>query len=131
MADTVLPRLLALGADTTHIFRVRQADHTWDPIGFPTHTAALDRLLAQTAARFVVIDPVMAFLDRSVRNPFFWSNAIAILIAGGLFLMFVHQEKEGLLWQSFTAKDWRSIFRSSARGASRQAGLAARSSSRY
>jgi hypothetical protein len=65
-ADTVLPRLKAMGADLHRVFHVRREDDSWDHVCFPDHTSALDQLLAQTGARLVVIDPVMAYLDRSV-----------------------------------------------------------------
>jgi putative DNA primase/helicase len=64
--DTILPRLKAMGADLSRIFRVRQRGDGWRPISFPTHTAALDRLLGETGARMVVIDTVLAFLDRNI-----------------------------------------------------------------
>src|SRR5262249_1580235 len=40
----------------------------WELPRFPGHTEALGRALAQTGARLVVIDPVMAFLDPGVNT---------------------------------------------------------------
>jgi putative DNA primase/helicase len=65
-ADTVLPRLQTLGADLDRV-------HYWDcaederMFRLPTNLDALDDLLSRTAARFLVIDPIVAFLEPSVQ----------------------------------------------------------------
>jgi hypothetical protein len=64
--DTVLPRLKALGADTDRVFVWGWRDLGEGPPQFPAGAGMLGRVLAQTGARLVVIDPVMAFLDQSV-----------------------------------------------------------------
>jgi len=63
---TILPRLKAMGAVLPRVLRVRRRGDGWQPISFPTHTAALDRMLRETGARLVVIDPLLAFLDRDI-----------------------------------------------------------------
>src|SRR5262249_10510590 len=66
-ADTILPRLLRLGADTARVFvwpRARD-DEAW-PWRSPAPADRLDDALRRTDARLAVIDPVMAFLDDSV-----------------------------------------------------------------
>lgn len=65
-ADTVLPRLQALGADLNRV-------HYWDcsegerMFRLPTNLGDLNKLLDHTAARLVVIDPIVAFLEPSVQ----------------------------------------------------------------
>lgn len=65
-ADTVLPRLQALGADLKRV-------HYWDcaedehMFRLPTNLDALAALLARTAAKLVVIDPIVAFLEAHVQ----------------------------------------------------------------
>jgi hypothetical protein len=65
--DTTAARLEALGADPGRVFIPgRSGDDAAEPMSFPTHVAALERALARTQARLVVLDPVTAFLDRGV-----------------------------------------------------------------
>jgi hypothetical protein len=65
--DTIRPRLQALGADLERIFVLhRTAGAVREPLRFPTHAHVLDKALAQTGAKLVVIDPIMAFLDPHV-----------------------------------------------------------------
>jgi hypothetical protein len=64
--DIVLPRLRALGADLDHVFGWRWREGAESVSHFPAHLHFLDQALEETGARLVVIDPVMAFLDRSV-----------------------------------------------------------------
>src|SRR5262249_3024096 len=65
-ADTVLPRLQALDANLDRV-------HYWDcsegepMFRLPTTLGALDELLTRTAAKLVVIDPIVNFLERSVQ----------------------------------------------------------------
>src|SRR5207249_502452 len=66
-ADTIVPRLQALGADLGRVFVLEPEDD--DPhelLRLPSGTGQLERALGETDARLVVIDPVMAFLDPSV-----------------------------------------------------------------
>ena len=66
-ADTILPRLQRLGADTTRVFvwQREREDEDW-PWRFPAHADRLDEALARSDARLAVLDPLMAFLDESV-----------------------------------------------------------------
>jgi hypothetical protein len=66
-ADTIVPRLVRLGADTQRVFvwQRQRDDEDW-PWRFPAHVDRLDEALRQTDARLAVIDPIMAFLDASV-----------------------------------------------------------------
>jgi hypothetical protein len=66
-ADAVLARLTALGANLDRIHVLRR-DFFEKHAGFrlPHHTRTLEDALADTGARLLVIDPIMAFLDRSV-----------------------------------------------------------------
>jgi hypothetical protein len=64
--DTIRPRLVALGADLECIFVLRPQEDPAELLRLPTHTAMLEEALAQTRARLVVLDPIVAFLDRSV-----------------------------------------------------------------
>jgi len=65
--DTVAPRLLALGADPARCFVLaRKEPEAGPPLTLPHATDTLDAALAQTRARLVVIDPVVAFLDPGV-----------------------------------------------------------------
>jgi hypothetical protein len=66
-ASSVLPRLVALGADLSRTHGLRrdfQGKH--GDFRLPAHTRPLEEALADTGARLVVIDPVTAFLDESV-----------------------------------------------------------------
>jgi hypothetical protein len=75
--DTILPRLLALGADASRVFVMHRKDLLLDQqVSIPTHVGFLDRILARTGARLLVLDPIVAFLapeiivasDQSVRR---------------------------------------------------------------
>jgi len=67
-ADTIVPRLQALGADLDRIF-VRHCDDEPGalPLRLPSQIAALDHILATTHAKLVVIDPIVAFLDPAIQ----------------------------------------------------------------
>src|SRR5438874_1530120 len=62
--ETIWHRLHALGADPARVFVARggKAGPT-DLLRLPSRTAALERIVRQSRARLVVIDPLMAFLD--------------------------------------------------------------------
>jgi AAA domain len=66
-ADTIVPRLRRLGADTgrVHVCQRERDDEDW-PWRFPNQIDRLDEGLRQSDARLAVIDPIMAFLDDSV-----------------------------------------------------------------
>jgi hypothetical protein len=67
--DTVLPRLRGCGADLDRVFVQHRADGRADELlRFPTDIATLERILAHVRPRLVVIDPLMAFLDRSTQT---------------------------------------------------------------
>ncbi len=68
MAKTVRPRLEAAGADLTRVFAFTEVvcgGETWLP-SFPQDVDRLEALIRDHQARLVVIDPLVAFLDRSV-----------------------------------------------------------------
>jgi hypothetical protein len=66
-ADTIRPRLEALGADLSRVFVLHQGESGLGPaLRLPGQLAALDAALAQTQARLLVLDPVVSFLDRHV-----------------------------------------------------------------
>jgi hypothetical protein len=64
--DTVIPRLTALGADLTRIFRWRLRTAADQPLRIPLNLDVLERALLQCDARYLVFDPVVAFFDASV-----------------------------------------------------------------
>ncbi len=65
--DTTRPRLLALGADLDRVFVLRTDDtDLGPPLRLPGQLSLLETALTRTAARLVVLDPVIAFLDASV-----------------------------------------------------------------
>lgn len=79
-ADTVRPRLEALGADLDRVFVVEtNQPGAAGPVRLPTHLSWLDDMLSLTGARLLVIDPIMAYLgpdvvagcDQSVRAALF------------------------------------------------------------
>lgn len=64
--DTIVPRLIAAGADRTRIATMRQpTDDRGDPVPFviPEDVVQLRRAIREVDARLVVIDPVTAFLS--------------------------------------------------------------------
>ena len=64
-ADTVLPRLRALGADLARIFVLRPNDLSKrGPFCLPQQIDVLRRALVIDKPRLLVIDPISAFLDR-------------------------------------------------------------------
>src|SRR5262249_59613383 len=64
--DTVLPRLVALGADLDRVFVPSVEELSGAGLRFPSRLDWLDSALLQTRARLVVIDPPPAFLDAGV-----------------------------------------------------------------
>jgi hypothetical protein len=64
--DVTCPRLRALGADMKQVLVIKQEQGAGDPLQFPAHAAYLEAVVADVGARLVVIDPVLAFLDRTV-----------------------------------------------------------------
>jgi hypothetical protein len=65
--DTIRPRLQALGADLARVFVLHRTLHgARDSLRFPANAQLLDRALERTGAQFVVIDPIMAFLEATV-----------------------------------------------------------------
>jgi hypothetical protein len=64
--DTIRPRLRALGADMSKVFVWDRFSDDGEPVLFPKHAARLDRALAATGARLVVLDPVTSFFDAGV-----------------------------------------------------------------
>jgi len=67
--DTVVPRLQAAGADLNRVFVACSNDPLHQRrLTFPSDINVLDRALALTGARLVVIDPIIAFLDRNISS---------------------------------------------------------------
>jgi hypothetical protein len=67
--DTIVPRLRAAGADLSriHFLEARlEPDGAELPIGFPRDCDLLRDSLAQTDARLIIIDPLVAYLDAAV-----------------------------------------------------------------
>jgi hypothetical protein len=62
---TIRPRLVALGADLARVFCLDTEDGG-KTIRLPQNVLELDKMVEQTSARLVVIDPVVAFLDGTV-----------------------------------------------------------------
>jgi hypothetical protein len=67
-ADTVRPRLEALGADLDRVFILDRATLDGQPRCFPALMGVLDQALARTAARLLVINPIMAFLGPGISS---------------------------------------------------------------
>ena len=69
VADTIRPRLLALGADLDRCFIVQaDADDPADALSLPGRLGPLEDALRQTQAKLVVIDPIKSFLDRDINS---------------------------------------------------------------
>jgi hypothetical protein len=67
IADTVLPRLTRLGADMSKIYTIGTAGlPAFGTFSLPGHIRHLRNAVATSQARLVIIDPIMAFLDRSI-----------------------------------------------------------------
>src|ERR1700720_1781447 len=64
--DTVICRLRALGADCERISIWTPDDNDDEPFSIPSQLKLLERMIIETKARFVVVDPILAFLDASV-----------------------------------------------------------------
>jgi AAA domain len=65
--DTVKPRLRVMGADLDRVFGPHEEGAgLTEPWRFPADTAQLEKTLQRTQARLVVIDPIVAFLERSI-----------------------------------------------------------------
>src|SRR5258708_1492725 len=64
--DTIVPRLQALQADLRRIFVLHRDADSSELLLLPAHVGLLDAALAQTGARLVVIDPIVAFLEPKV-----------------------------------------------------------------
>jgi hypothetical protein len=99
--DTVLPRLLAAGAD---VARVTVWERDADEEGFflPSQAGQLEAVLQRTGAGLVVLDPLLAFLDAGVNiaNDPSVRRALAPLAALAkayrcAFVMLRHLNKEG------------------------------------
>jgi RecA-family ATPase len=66
--DTIIPRLRALGADLDRAFIfTNQSLEKTGPLRLPAADDVLDNALTKTRGVFVVLDPIMAFLDSSVQ----------------------------------------------------------------
>jgi hypothetical protein len=67
-ADTIRPRLEALGADLERVYVLHRKSETAMGIRFPKNAGELRAAVRESRARLVVIDPIMAFLDESVNT---------------------------------------------------------------
>jgi RecA-family ATPase len=66
--NTIRGRLEALGACRDRVFVVDCAENGWiTPVGLPSQWTALDQVIGQHEAKLVIIDPMMAFLDRGIQ----------------------------------------------------------------
>jgi hypothetical protein len=65
-ADTIRPRLQALGAQLERIYVPERTDDAEPLLQLPDHTDRLERALVARQARLLVIDPLVAFLERQV-----------------------------------------------------------------
>ncbi len=66
---TVRSRLEAAGADRDRVFVVDHDEGDLEePLRFPSGVSQFDDILTRTGAKLVVIDPILAFLDKNV-NP--------------------------------------------------------------
>jgi hypothetical protein len=71
MADTIVPRLLAHGADVTKVANLASIalpDAPERPWELPGDIQYLSDLIEETGAKMVVIDPLMAFLGADVKS---------------------------------------------------------------
>jgi putative DNA primase/helicase len=65
--DTVRPRLQAMGADLDRVLVLCQKDIDLGRLlRLPAETDELDAALTRADARLVILDPILAFLDRSI-----------------------------------------------------------------
>jgi hypothetical protein len=99
--DTIRPRLAALGADLDRVFVLRRTGLK-RPLCFPDNLPTLARALQRTAARLVIIDPVVAFLgsgapsssDQGVRRALFPLSQLAAK-CGCAVVLVRHLSKRG------------------------------------
>jgi hypothetical protein len=63
--DTVFCRLQALGADLERVSIWTPGEQD-EPFSIPSQLKLLERILGETGARFIIIDPILAFLDAGV-----------------------------------------------------------------
>jgi hypothetical protein len=69
LEDTLKPRLQGMGADLERVFGIDEEEYGLsEPPRFPADQAALGQALARTQARLVIIDPVVAFLERTIQS---------------------------------------------------------------
>lgn len=71
LGNTVRPRLEAAGADLSRVMAltgVRDDNHKNRPLSFPEDTDILERVIVNTGAKLVIIDPIMAFLSQTVNS---------------------------------------------------------------
>jgi hypothetical protein len=66
--DTLRPRLESLEADLERVFILDPDSAKGGSLALPAHLDVLSDAVSQTDARLVVIDPIMAFLERSVQT---------------------------------------------------------------
>jgi RecA-family ATPase len=64
--DTLKPRLQSAGADMERVKMLRMGREDPVPFRIPQDAKALHRLVEQSGARLVVIDPLMEFIDGKV-----------------------------------------------------------------
>jgi hypothetical protein len=64
--DTLYHRLVALGADLDRISLLTASPEDDQPLCIPSRLTLLDEAIRLSQARFVIIDPILAFLDASI-----------------------------------------------------------------
>jgi len=85
LEDTLKPRLQGMGADLERVFGIDEEEYGLsEPPRFPADQAALGQALARTQARLVIIDPVVAFLERTIQSGNDQSVRSALLPLAGL-----------------------------------------------
>lgn len=65
--DTIVPRLAALGADLKRVFVLPREGGGGLPLRLPSRLDRLEDAIHATAAKMVVIDPIVAFLDPGIQ----------------------------------------------------------------
>ena|GEM_PF-3131823 len=70
LADTIVPRLLAAGADLERIIALETCpdDQGGHPFSMPDDLGWLERAIREVDARLIIIDPLMAFLDANTNS---------------------------------------------------------------
>lgn len=68
LATTVVPRLLAAGADLSRVLALHGSAMSERPFQLPRDLSVLEQAIQQVQARLVVIDPLAAFLSSGIQS---------------------------------------------------------------